>query len=61
MKEKNKIIFKKPTVLATLKIPTPDEIPYSPSYKRLVFKSGPQFYVFSSGKLPDACHWIWSI
>ena len=33
MKEK-KTIFKKPTVLATLKIPTADEVPYSPSYKR---------------------------
>ena len=37
MKEKKKkTIFKKPAVLATLKIPTPDEVPYSPSYKRFL-------------------------
>ena len=39
MKEKKKIIFKKPKVLATLKIPTADEIPYSPSYKRFLEKN----------------------
>ena len=53
MKEKKKIIFKKPKVLATLKIPTADEIPYSPSYKRFLKKILKSILSFHVRKTPQ--------
>ena len=50
--KKKKIIFKRPTVLATLKIPTPDEIPYSPSYKRFFLNIRADLICFLIRKTP---------